>query len=49
MKFPANGWSLFGLAASLDAQGKMPAARAVRAQLATVWKEADVTLTASRF
>jgi tetratricopeptide (TPR) repeat protein len=49
VKFPANGWSLFGLAASLDAQGKMPAARAVRGQLSTVWKEAYVTLTASRF
>ena len=47
-KFPANGWGLFGLATSLDAQGKAAEAAEVRTQLDTAWSEADVTLTGSR-
>lgn len=45
---PGNGWSLFGLAQSLRAQGKAAdAARAQRA-FANAWREADIRLTASR-
>ena len=45
--YPRNGWAMFGLIQSLEAQGKD--AGAVRAQFDTVWAQADVTLTASRF
>jgi tetratricopeptide (TPR) repeat protein len=48
-KFPENGWSLYGLAQSLDAQGKSAEATEVRTRLATAWAEADVELTGSRF
>jgi predicted Zn-dependent protease len=48
-KFPENGWSLYGLAASLDAQGKTAEAEEVRARLTNAWSDADVTLTGSRF
>ena len=47
--FPENGWSLFGLARSLEAQGKAAEARAVRARFERAWRHADVRLTASRF
>jgi len=43
----ANGWSLYGLARSLKAQGK-PTTE-VDQQFAAAWKHADVTLTASAF
>jgi tetratricopeptide (TPR) repeat protein len=46
---PANGWSLFGLAQSLRAQGKPVEAGRAEASFRTVWAQADVTLTASRF
>ena len=46
---PGNGWSLFGLAQSLRAQGKTTEAARVEASFRTVWAQADVTLTASRF
>ncbi|MDH3734203.1 MAG: hypothetical protein OEU54_11750 [Gemmatimonadota bacterium] len=46
-RFPANGWSLFGLAQALEAQGKD--ASAVYDEFDAAWKDADVTLTASRF
>jgi tetratricopeptide (TPR) repeat protein len=46
---PGNGWSLFGLAASLRAQGKTPAAAQVDEQFKKSWAQADVTLTSSRF
>jgi tetratricopeptide (TPR) repeat protein len=48
-ELPSNGWSLFGLAQSLDAQGKVAEAAQARAQLAEVWKVADFQLTSSRF
>jgi tetratricopeptide (TPR) repeat protein len=41
---PRNGWSLYGLAQSLVAQGDVAAAQAVRKQFAEVWRNADVTL-----
>jgi predicted Zn-dependent protease len=47
-KFPQNGWSLYGLAQSLDAQGKTAEAQEVRAELERAWSDADVTLTGSR-
>jgi predicted Zn-dependent protease len=46
---PGNGWSLFGLAQSLRAQGKTAEAARVEASFRTAWAQADVTLTASRF
>lgn len=49
IELPANGWSLFGLANALEAQGRAAEATAVRTQLDTAWKAADFTLTSSRF
>lgn len=46
---PNNGWSLFGLAQSLRAQGKADAADAVQRQFDQAWIRADVKLTSSRF
>jgi tetratricopeptide (TPR) repeat protein len=46
---PGNGWSLFGLAQSLRAQGKTTEAAQVDASFRTAWAQADVTLTSSRF
>ena len=46
---PDNGWSLFGLAQSLRAQGKTAEAAAVEARFQKAWARADVTLSASRF
>jgi tetratricopeptide (TPR) repeat protein len=46
---PENGWSLFGLAQSLRAQGKSAEAGAEEARFRRAWTRADVTLTASRF
>ncbi len=48
-RFPENGWSLFGLAQALQAQGKNTAAAAVDARFRRAWASTDVTLTASRF
>ena len=46
---PGNGWSLFGLAASLRVQGKTVEAVQVEESFKRSWAQADVTLTASRF
>jgi tetratricopeptide (TPR) repeat protein len=48
-RFPENGWSLFGLARSLQAQNRAAEAAEVEARLARAWDRADVQLTASRF
>ncbi len=48
-RFPRNGWSLFGLAEALRAQGKTELAEATARDFARAWEGADVTLTASRF
>src|SRR5688572_10720162 len=48
-RFPENGWSLFGLAAALKAQGKTAEAAAVEQRFAKAWAGADVKLTGSRF
>ena len=46
---PGNGWSLYGLAQSLKAQGKTSEAAQVEERFRKAWAQADVTLTASRF
>ena len=46
---PGNGWSLFGLAESLRAQGRAEEVTAVERQLAAAWRHADTRLVASRF
>jgi tetratricopeptide (TPR) repeat protein len=48
-QWPGNGWSLFGLAASLEAQGKTAEAAAARRAFDVAWKRADVTPPASCF
>lgn len=48
-QYPNNGWSLFGLARSLQDQGKTREAQAVQKRFKQAWKYADVTLSASRF
>jgi tetratricopeptide (TPR) repeat protein len=47
--YPDNGWSLRGLAQSLQAQGKTKEAQEVLERFENIWKYADVKLTASRF
>ena len=44
-----NGWSLFGLAQALRAQGRKAEADAVQARFDKAWSRADVKLSASRF
>ena len=39
-----NGWSLFGLATALEAQGKSTAAKSARNAWEKVWSQADVAL-----
>jgi predicted Zn-dependent protease len=46
---PRNGWSLYGLAQALDAQGKAAEAAEARAQLADAWARSDTLLRGSRF
>jgi len=48
-RFPENGWSLFGLAQALHAQGKHAEAAQLDARFRKAWQGADVTLGASRF
>ena len=46
---PENGWSLFGLMKSLEAQGKTEQAEEIEQRFRKAWTRANVTLTASRF
>ncbi|WP_138380379.1 tetratricopeptide repeat protein [Luteithermobacter gelatinilyticus] len=46
---PNNGYSLFGLKQSLEAQDKAELAAVVENRLERAWKAADVTLKTSRF
>uniref|UniRef100_B8HJT8 TPR repeat-containing protein n=1 Tax=Cyanothece sp. (strain PCC 7425 / ATCC 29141) TaxID=395961 RepID=B8HJT8_CYAP4 len=46
--YPENGWSLYGLAQSLQAQGKSSEATATQKRLATAWQHADLKLTAAQ-
>ncbi|MFL5241234.1 MAG: hypothetical protein ACJ8FY_03930 [Gemmataceae bacterium] len=48
-RWPDNGWSLFGLAASLETQGKKTEAAVVRAKFDEIWKHADVNIPSSCF
>jgi tetratricopeptide (TPR) repeat protein len=48
-RFPENGWSLLGLAQSLERQRRSEEAAAVRARFAAAWREADARLKGSRF
>jgi len=47
-KFPDNGWSLSGLQASLERQGRTAEAAEVKARLDAVWNRADVQVLAAR-
>ena len=47
-RFPDNGWSLFGLAQSLRAQGKTQEADEVQRRFEKAWQHADFEITASR-
>jgi tetratricopeptide (TPR) repeat protein len=47
-RFRENGWSLFGLAQALEAQGRVAEAGEVRQRFAKAWARADVELTSSR-
>jgi tetratricopeptide (TPR) repeat protein len=46
-RLPNNGWSLYGLASSLDALGKKEEAEKARARFREVWAKADVSITSS--
>ena len=48
-KLPANGWSLFGLAESLEVQGKKTEAGTVRAEFKKTWAYADTVIKSSCF
>jgi tetratricopeptide (TPR) repeat protein len=48
-RHPHNGWALFGLLKSLEAQGKTDQAAAAQRDFSEAWKRADVKLTASAF
>jgi hypothetical protein len=47
-RFRENGWSLFGLVQSLEAQGRQRDAAAARNRFERAWARADVALTSSR-
>ena len=48
-EFKNNGWAIFGLVQSLEAQKKIAQARKAREEFKRAWKNADVTLKASVF
>jgi tetratricopeptide (TPR) repeat protein len=48
-RHPHNGWSLHGLAESLEAQGKTTEAAVARDRFNTAWRHADTQLTSSCF
>jgi tetratricopeptide (TPR) repeat protein len=48
VRFPANGWSLIGLANALEAQGRNTEAEEVREEYREAWSAADIELTGSR-
>lgn len=48
-RFPGNGWSLYGLAASLRGRGAIKDAEQVEVEFRKAWAGADVALVASRF
>ena len=46
-RLPENGWALFGLAESLQMQGKHAEAAAVRTRFRTIWAKADLQIKSS--
>ena len=48
-RLPNNGWSLFGLADALTAQGETVEAAAVLPRFTKIWSQADVTIKSSCF
>jgi tetratricopeptide (TPR) repeat protein len=46
-RWPNTGWALYGLAKSLEAQGKKVEAEKVRGEWKKVWKDADVQINSS--
>ncbi len=44
VEHPHSGWSLFGLSAALQAQGKTTEAQALKNELEQSWKLADASL-----
>ena len=48
-RWPDNGWSLYGLARTLDVLGKKAEAAAVNERFNEVWKRADVKIRSSCF
>lgn len=48
LKFPGNGWSLYGLAKSLEAQDKTDEAVETHAAFEAAWASSDVEISASR-
>jgi len=47
LQYPRNGWSLFGLTLSLEAQGKVEEAAVTRQRFDNIWGRADVNLESS--
>ncbi len=47
VKWPHNGWGLFGLSRALDLQGKHKEAKEVHDQFKTAWKDADIVIKSS--
>ena len=48
-RHPNNGWSLFGLAQSLQMQGRSADANMIRQRFDSAWQNSDVKLTAPAF
>jgi tetratricopeptide (TPR) repeat protein len=46
-QFPENGWSLYGLAHSLELQHKQQEAAVVEARFQKIWQKADLQITSS--
>jgi tetratricopeptide (TPR) repeat protein len=46
---PNNGWSFYGLAQALGAQGRTAEAAAAEADFDQAWERADIRITSSRF
>lgn len=47
-KFPENGWSLSGLQAALERQGRAADAAAINTRRVQAWRRADTTVVAAR-
>lgn len=47
-QYPENGWSLYGLAQSLRAQGRMSEAQQTQARFEQAWRYADISIAASQ-